>query len=113
MSAVRHVPGTPLQFRVVRRATQAGISSVTIMGSRYMLGRVEGTYAGIGGRGYVPVKPEVADEADALVSRANAYPKLVKALQEALESLDARNDDTGLDVVRQKLHGLLRDLGES
>ena len=42
--------------------------------------------------------------------KADAYPELVAALRTTQEHLEARSEDTGLDVIRQKNRALLARL---
>lgn len=57
---------------------------------------------------------EQRDQNRAYIAHAcNAYPALVAALRESQQHLDARPEDTGLDIIRQRNAALLRSLGES
>ena len=95
-------PATPLPWRVA-----SNISDTRVAGSD-----------GIGVANTGGVSPRREDHAECganaayIVAAANAYPRLVEALRDVQQHLDARYADTGLDVIRQQNAALLRDLGE-
>jgi len=102
-------PATPLPWQSTKRAMQLGVSNVwmTAGGRRVFMG-AEGRHVG---RAYLPVEPAVVTDMDYAAHTANAYPKLVDALREAIEGLEDFGPDA--DSYRNRALAALREIGEA
>ncbi len=97
----RTKPATPLPWRIIKRATQVGLSSARIVNDKANL-----TFSPLNGMGLPSiVSPEQLAGTEYLVKAANAYPELVAIVQRLVHPA---TDDTDLDDAR----ALLSKLGE-